>query len=77
METPPGLTNMSRMNTLDAPCDNSIRNRGYHCYYTTRLPAEKLDIAMVVGDGGPLVDQRDGKVFSQVRGIAGHEGRAG
>lgn len=41
------------------------------------LPAEKLDVALVVCDGGPLVDQRDGKIFSQMGGITGHEGRAG
>lgn len=40
------------------------------------LPAKELDIALVVCDGGPLVDQWDGKIFSQMGGITGHEGRA-
>lgn len=39
------------------------------------LPAEQLDIALVVLDAGPLVDERDGEIFSQMGGIARHEGR--
>jgi len=31
---------------------------------------------MVVWDCGPLVDQRDGQIFSQMGGITGHEGSA-
>lgn len=40
------------------------------------LPSENLDIALVVCDGRPLVDQRDGQIFSQIGGIAGREGGA-
>lgn len=41
------------------------------------LPAEELDIPLVVGDNGPLVDQWDGEIFCQVGGVTGHEGGAG
>lgn len=40
------------------------------------LPAEEFDVSLVVCDVGPLVDQRDGKIFSQMRRIARCEGGA-
>lgn len=40
-------------------------------------PAEQLDLSLVVGDGGPLVDQRDGELFREMRRITGYEGRSG
>lgn len=52
------------------------KTKGKHAVGVT-VPAEKLDVTLVVCDGGPLVDQRDGKLFSQMGGITRHEGRAG
>lgn len=40
------------------------------------LPAEKLDVSLVVADHRPLVDQWDGEIFGQVGGVTGHEGGA-
>ena len=53
-----------------------------HIYTNTHsvdIPAEELDVPLVVvaSYGGPLVDQRDGQILSQVGGITGDEGSAG
>ena len=54
----------------------TAQNVIYVLHVVEMLPAKELDVPLVVWDWGPLVDQRNGQVFGQVRGITGDKGSA-
>lgn len=70
MEAPPGWTDTPSSTGFTSP-------PRLRCSRAVASPAEQLDVCLVVGDGGPVVDQRDGELFREMRRITGYEGRSG